>query len=260
MNCKNCHPCASRDDNLSKGRSRSEPIGTLPEPMLQRMADLGEVHAGEAHAVEGARVGGEIVAGHDASACGSRRRSPASVPRRRQPSALIGISPTGTSSAMYLWSQDFGVPVAWYGPSLLVVSSRQVSPEIGAAYAVDALEPVLEIRHRRTERGGDRDSLGVDCPVEASDGGRHPLGVEFVCLAPVDPTGIADAVRDMQHRIRVHETGRDDRRRRHRLGEQRRQPGEHRSDAIAGKCRDLQPALADDRSDATGPSRQQEYG
>ena len=26
--------------------------------------------------------------------------------------ALIGINPTGTSSAMYLWSQDLGVPVA----------------------------------------------------------------------------------------------------------------------------------------------------
>ena len=28
------------------------------------------------------------------------------------PSALIGISPAGTSSVMYLWSNDFGVPVA----------------------------------------------------------------------------------------------------------------------------------------------------
>jgi hypothetical protein len=27
-------------------------------------------------------------------------------------SADIGISPTGTSSARYLWSQDLGVPVA----------------------------------------------------------------------------------------------------------------------------------------------------
>jgi len=43
------------------------------------------------------------------------------------PSALIGISPTGTSSVMYLCSNDFGVPVAWYGPSLLEVSNRQVS-------------------------------------------------------------------------------------------------------------------------------------
>src|SRR5437764_904475 len=29
------------------------------------------------------------------------------------PSACIGISPTGTSSAMYLWLQEAGVPVAW---------------------------------------------------------------------------------------------------------------------------------------------------
>ena len=33
--------------------------------------------------------------------------TPAAAPR-----ALIGISPTGTSSVMYLWSNDFGVPVA----------------------------------------------------------------------------------------------------------------------------------------------------
>ena len=46
------------------------------------------------------------------------------------PSARIGIRPTGTSSVMYLWSKDFGVPVAWYGPSLLVVSSWQVSDSV----------------------------------------------------------------------------------------------------------------------------------
>ena len=54
----------------------------------------------------------------------------------------------------------------------------------------------------------------------------------------------------MQHRVGVHEAGRNDARRGDRLREQRRQLGEHRLDAVAGKRRDLQPALLDDRADA----------
>src|SRR5262249_25404954 len=46
------------------------------------------------------------------------------------PIALIGIRPAGTSSDTYLCSKDLGVPVAWYGPSELHVSFRQVSGNV----------------------------------------------------------------------------------------------------------------------------------
>src|ERR1700681_702580 len=94
-----------------------------PKALIEGPPDLSGIHAGETHAlaVPTKSVPARIVA----------RRITASIagigtPAAR-PSALIGIIPTGTSSAMYLWVQELGVPVAWYGPSLLVLSKRQVS-------------------------------------------------------------------------------------------------------------------------------------
>src|SRR5712691_4409623 len=99
------------------------------------------------------------------------------------PSALIGINPTGTSSAMYLCVQADGVPVG-----AIAVCRQQMAGfgEALAAHAVGPLEPVFQIRHARSERGGDGNPLGIDRGVKAADRRRHAFGVEFVRFAPVD--------------------------------------------------------------------------
>src|SRR5690349_4336867 len=93
------------------------------------MLDLLRIHAGKPKAIERARISREVAASHD-----PRYRDDGIDGRRRDlnrlPIALIGISPAGTSSDTYLWSKDFGVPVAWYGPSELKVSFRQVSGNV----------------------------------------------------------------------------------------------------------------------------------
>src|SRR5712691_10393507 len=106
------------------------------------------------------------------------------------PSALIGINPTGTSSAMYLCVQEDGVPGRLVGA--IAVCRQQLAGfgEALAAHAVGPLEPVFQIRHARPERGGDGNPLGIDRGVKAADRRRHAFGVEFVRFAPVDLSGI----------------------------------------------------------------------
>ena len=122
--------------------------------------------------------------------------------------------------------------------------------QVRTAHAVDAIEPVLQSRHRRTERRGNGNAFAVDRLVKPSDRWRHAFGIEFVDFATIDLAGIADAVRHMQHCVRVGEAGVDYARHCDRMREQRPEAGKHRSDAVAGERCDLQPALFDDRPDA----------
>src|SRR5262245_35840210 len=93
------------------------------------MLDLLGILAGEPKAIERARIRREVAASHD-----PRDRDDGIDGRRRNVNRRADRAHRDqagwTSSDTYLCSKDLGVPVAWYGPSELKVSFRQVSGNV----------------------------------------------------------------------------------------------------------------------------------
>ena len=80
-------PGAARVSTRGDGRRGAARAGKggLAEAFLDDPPDLRRAHPGEAHAVEGARLGGKVLAGHDAGEFRAARRSPGSPPRPPHP-------------------------------------------------------------------------------------------------------------------------------------------------------------------------------